>query len=84
MIINYPRKYSDLKRFFHDIPIKIMHNFHQEINTNKMSECPDTWSFESIIISLPDSTFFTPQPPRGLTYPVLLTKVYKSATALSL
>jgi hypothetical protein len=39
MIINYPGEYTDLKRFFVNKLIKIMHNFHQEINTKKLSEC---------------------------------------------
>jgi len=33
MIINYPGKYTDLKRFFVKKNIKIIHNFNQEINT---------------------------------------------------
>jgi hypothetical protein len=33
MIINHPCKYTDLKRFFYHKQIKIMHNFHEEINT---------------------------------------------------
>jgi hypothetical protein len=43
MIINYPGKYSDLKRFFLKNQIKIMHNFDQEINNEKLSECPDVF-----------------------------------------
>jgi hypothetical protein len=39
MIINYPFKYTDLKRFFLQKMIKIMHNFHEEINTKKLSDC---------------------------------------------
>jgi hypothetical protein len=39
MIINYPGKYSDLKRFFLDKTLKIIHNFYQEINTNLKTEC---------------------------------------------
>ncbi len=43
MIINYPGKYTDLKRFFIQKLLKIIHNFHQEINIGKMSVSPAVW-----------------------------------------
>jgi hypothetical protein len=39
MIINYPGKYSDLKRFYLNKTLKIIHNFYQEININSKTEC---------------------------------------------
>ena len=43
MIINYPAKYTDLKRFFLQILIKILHIFHQEIN---MKKCLDILMYD--------------------------------------
>jgi hypothetical protein len=37
MIINYPCKYKDFKRVLLYKLIKIMHIFHQEINTKELS-----------------------------------------------
>jgi hypothetical protein len=37
MIINYPHKYTYLKRFFIKYMLKIIHNFHQEINNKDPS-----------------------------------------------